>query len=100
MRDCLGDNVSRTLRTGSCNRNPPSGTGVAQGLAGDGAIARGRGRGKTMAADHVTQRSFAPAPARRDVPAPGRTLPPFWWFLPAVALGLCFWIVVLALVLA
>ena len=53
-----------------------------------------------MAADHVTQRSFAPAPARRDAPAPGRTLPPFWWFLPAVALGLCFWIVVLALVLA
>ncbi len=60
-----------------------------------------------MPAENAARRIFAALPpARRHVAsrrfqgsrgAPG--LPPFWWFLPSVALGLCFWIVVLALLL-
>lgn len=62
-----------------------------------------RGKGQIMPADHASRQTFAPAPARRGLPsrpAPGQSLPPFWWFLPAVALGLTFWIVLLALLLA
>ena len=59
-------------------------------------------KGPIMPADHVTQRTFAPVPSRRGLPArpaQGQGMPPFWWFLPAVALGLAFWIGVLALLL-
>ena len=56
-----------------------------------------------MSVDHATPHSLdAFAPARRHVTIqkrPPQPLPPFWWFLPSVALGLCFWIVVLALLL-
>ncbi len=56
-----------------------------------------------MSADHAAMHSLdALTPARRPEALrkrPPQALPPFWWFLPAVALGLCFWIVVLALLL-
>lgn len=56
-----------------------------------------------MSVDHATPESLtAFAPARRQVTRqkrPPQALPPFWWFLPSVALGLCFWIVVVALLL-
>lgn len=56
-----------------------------------------------MSVDHVTPHSLhAFARARRSAGVRRRSpqgLPPFWWFLPSVALGLCFWIVVLALLL-
>ena len=56
-----------------------------------------------MSVDHATPHSldaFAPARRRAGVHRrPPQALPPFWWFLPSVALGLCFWIVVLALLL-
>lgn len=57
-----------------------------------------------MHADHATPRSLSdlsPVQQRRAKTRAGapQGLPPFWWFLPSVALGLCFWIVVLALLL-
>ena len=64
-----------------------------------------------MTADHVAPFQSAPTcPEAPQRPRPvglrglqgrseGPVLPPFWWFLPSVALGLCFWIVVLALLL-
>lgn len=55
-----------------------------------------------MPADPTAPRIFAslPRPQRRFITrkGPQQGLPPFWWFLPSVALGLSFWIVVLALV--
>ena len=57
-----------------------------------------------MHADHASPRRLADltsAPPHRASARKGpvQGLPPFWWFLPSVALGLCFWIVVLALLL-
>lgn len=57
-----------------------------------------------MHADHAHHRSLAALPSAQRYRAAARKgavqgLPPFWWFLPSVALGLCFWIVVLALLL-
>jgi hypothetical protein len=56
-----------------------------------------------MSVDHATPHSLdAYASARRQVTRqkrPPQPLPPFWWFIPSVALGMCFWIVVLALLL-
>ena len=60
-----------------------------------------------MPADHAAPRTLTALPSaqraqasRRILASRGRPgLPPFWWFLPSVALGLCFWIVVLALLL-